>query len=296
LACAETLAERVPENLRRIWLCADDYGMSPLINTGIRDLIVRGRLNATSVLVRGPGMQRSEAAALKLLNSGAPRVAIGLHVALTAPMQPLSRGFAPLRDGAFLPLAETMRHAFMRRFQLRALREEIAMQMQAFREMFGRAPDFVDGHHHVQLLPQASEAVLAVVKEQAPRAWLRQCGRRVPLRARLSDRKALLLELLSIRFRRRAAALGLRTNAAFAGTYDFHPDTDYSTVFERFLDGLPDRGLVMCHPGFVDLELKRLDRLTTLREREHAFFAGEAFPALLQRSRVALAEPGANLI
>jgi predicted glycoside hydrolase/deacetylase ChbG (UPF0249 family) len=52
----------------------------------------------------------------------------------------------------------------------------------------------------------------------------------------------------------------------------------------------------MCHPGFIDLELKRLDRLTTLREREHAFFAGEAFPALLRRCGVALAEPGANLI
>ena len=35
----------------RIWLCADDYGMSPGINIAIRDLVVRERLNATSAMV-----------------------------------------------------------------------------------------------------------------------------------------------------------------------------------------------------------------------------------------------------
>jgi predicted glycoside hydrolase/deacetylase ChbG (UPF0249 family) len=34
---------------RHIWLCADDYGIAPGVNTAIRDLIARGRLNATSV-------------------------------------------------------------------------------------------------------------------------------------------------------------------------------------------------------------------------------------------------------
>ena len=40
---------------RRIWLCADDYGLSPGVNRGIRELIERGRLNATSVMVVGAG-------------------------------------------------------------------------------------------------------------------------------------------------------------------------------------------------------------------------------------------------
>jgi len=42
------------EPLRRIWLCADDYGISPGVNRGIRELIEHGRLNATSVMVVGP--------------------------------------------------------------------------------------------------------------------------------------------------------------------------------------------------------------------------------------------------
>ena len=50
---------------RRIWLCADDYGISPGVNRAIRDLIERGRLNATSVMVVGPAIGRDEVEALQ---------------------------------------------------------------------------------------------------------------------------------------------------------------------------------------------------------------------------------------
>ena len=43
---------------RHIWLCADDYGMSPAVNVAIRDLVVRGRINATSVMVVAPNFNR----------------------------------------------------------------------------------------------------------------------------------------------------------------------------------------------------------------------------------------------
>jgi hypothetical protein len=56
---------------------------------------------------------------------------------------------------------------------------------------------------------------------------------------------------LSYRFRRRAAALGLRTNPAFAGTYEFDDAADFAALFPRFLERLPDGSVVMCHPGFV---------------------------------------------
>jgi predicted glycoside hydrolase/deacetylase ChbG (UPF0249 family) len=274
--------------MRRIWLCADDYGISTAVNIAIRDLVVRGRLNATSALVVAPSCYRSEAISLDVLNSAAPRVAIGLHVALTAPFRPLSRDFTPLREGAFMPLAATLRHALLRRFDCDALATEIASQVKDFSRMFGRAPDFIDGHHHVHLLPQIRDAVLRVAKETAPNAWLRQCGCVAPFMARLADRKGFFLNILSRNFRRRAAAFGLRTNPAFAGTYEFADDADFRALFPRFLDRLPDGGVVMCHPGFVDAELQRLDPLTTLREREYAFLASDAFPAVLAAHGVTL--------
>jgi predicted glycoside hydrolase/deacetylase ChbG (UPF0249 family) len=131
--------------------------------------------------------------------------------------------------------------------------------------------------------------VLAAVKRAAPAAWVRQCGSALPLRILLQDRKTLALSWLSRGFRRRAAALGLTTNPAFAGVYDLDPGTDFAALFPRFLEGLPEGGLVMCHPGHVDAELKRLDPLTDLRETEYRYFAGDAFPRALDMAGVGLA-------
>ena len=63
----------------------------------------------------------------------------------------------------------------------------------------------------------------------------------------------------------------------------FTPKADFATIFPRFLNGLPDGGLIMCHPGFVDAALKSLDPLTDLREREFAYFDSDAFPRDLAR-------------
>jgi predicted glycoside hydrolase/deacetylase ChbG (UPF0249 family) len=273
---------------RRIFLCADDYGISPAVNVAIRDLVVRGRLNATSVMVAAPSCGRAEACALAALNSTSPRVAIGLHLVLTAPFRPASGGFRPLKAGAFLPLPATVGRALLHRFDAGALAAEVASQLRRFTELFGRTPDFIDGHQHVHLLPQIRDAVLVEAKKAAPNAWLRQCGRVGSLRARLADGKGLLLDLASHGLRRRAAGLSLRTNPAFAGAYAFTDGADFAALFPRFLDSLPDGGVVMCHPGFVDAELQGLDPLTALREREYSFLASDCLPALLAARGIVL--------
>jgi len=277
-------------NPRRIWLCADDYGAAPGVSGAIRELIARGRINATSIMVAAPNFNSEEAAALAKLNSREKRAALGLHVTLTGPLQPLSENFAPLRWGRFLPLNAMLRMATARRLQPEPLANEIAAQLKKFIDVFGRTPDFLDGHQHIQLFPQVRDAFLKVVAERAPTAWVRQCGR--PRRGRrLRDHKALVLDILSLGFRRRAKKLGIAVNPAFAGSYAFKSQANYARLFPRFLSGLPDGGLIMCHPGVVDTELKALDSLTTLREQEFAYFGSDAFLQVLAEHNVALARP-----
>jgi predicted glycoside hydrolase/deacetylase ChbG (UPF0249 family) len=275
---------------RQIWLCADDYGMAPGINNAIRELILRGRLNATSVMTVAAHLTADEVDALETLNSGETRAALGLHVTLTAPFTPLSEGFAPLREGAFLPINDMMRLAMTRRLEVEPLTIEIATQLQAFLSAFGHLPDFVDGHQHVHLLPQVRNAFLKVVSEIAPNAWVRQCGRAGTNR-RLHDSKSLVLDVLSLGFKSQAARHGLATNPAFAGAYAFTPEARFARIFPRFLKGLPEGGLIMCHPGFVDAALESLDSLTTLREHEFAFFSSDAFPRVLAEHGASLAQP-----
>jgi predicted glycoside hydrolase/deacetylase ChbG (UPF0249 family) len=283
-------ARSVRKAPRHIWLCADDYGISPAVDEAIRALVLRDRLNATSVMMAAPHLTPEEVDALEMLNSGEKRVAIGLHVTLTAPFKPMSAGFAPLRDGCFLPHPELMRAAMARRLQPERLVIEIATQLRAFADAFGHLPDFLDGHQHVHLLPQVRDALLKVVAETAPSAWVRQCSRARSAR-RLHDRKALALDVLSLGLRRKASRLGIATNPAFAGAYDFKSQTGFAKFFPRFLAGLPDGGLIMCHPGYVDSELERLDSLTTQREREFIYFNSDDFPKALADHGVALAHP-----
>jgi predicted glycoside hydrolase/deacetylase ChbG (UPF0249 family) len=273
---------------RRIWLVADDYGISPAVSAAIRDLLARGRLSATSVMMASPGV---DAAAVQdviaLRNAGKP-IAIGLHVTLTGPFRPLTRTFTPLRDGTFLPLAPLMARALLGRLDPAPFAAEIAAQLAAFETAFGRPPDYVDGHQHAQLMPTVRDAFLDAVKAAAPGAWVRQCGMAAPPLRRLADPKGLLLDQLSRGFRARAAARGIATNPAFAGTYDFSATQPLDVLFAAFFAGLPDGGVVMCHPGEVDDTLRRLDPVTDQRAREYAFLASDAFADLMRAQGIAL--------
>ena len=275
--------------MRSITLCADDYGISRGVSRAIRDLLASGRINATSVMVVPAAFDGAEVEALaEIRGPNDKRPAIGLHVTLTAPFKPLTAAFPHLEEGRFCSLRDLMRRGVGRRLQIAPVATEIAAQIDAFVKAFGRPPDFVDGHQHVQLFPQLRDAFLRTVIERAPNAWVRQCGRPAIGRP-LSNRKALLLDILSVAFRRKARRYGLRFNPSFEGSYDFLPDADFSKLFPAFLRDLPDGSLVMCHPGFVDAELERLDSLTTLREREYAYLKSDQFMQSLAEQNVALA-------
>jgi predicted glycoside hydrolase/deacetylase ChbG (UPF0249 family) len=273
---------------RRIWLCADDYGISPGVNRAIRDLIARGRLNATSVMMVGPSIGRDEISALKSAAANSRRCAIGLHITLTAPFRPLTMHFRPVDGGMFPPFPKLLRAGALRRLDAEIIRAELMVQLAAFTEMFDRAPDFVDGHQHAQLFPVVRDAFLTAVKEAAPEAWVRQGGRNQPLARRLRAPKALILDILSAQFRRRASRADIAFNPGFAGAYDFSRQPDFSALMEKFLHDLPEGGLIMCHPGFVDDVLVSLDPLTKQREHEHAFLGGEQFPRLLAANKITL--------
>ncbi len=270
---------------KRIWIVADDYGIARGVNTAIRDLLAEGAINATSVMVVASGFDEREAAALAALRA-ASDIAVGLHLTLTAPFRPLVGHYAPTRAGSFLPLAETFVAGALGRMRADVLEAETAAQIARFVEAFGRPPDYIDGHQHVHLFPRVAGSALAAARRSAPQAWIRQCGR---TQRTGPGGKALVLDLLSGRFRRRAAAAGLRTNPGFAGSYDFGTRAEFADLFPTFLRGLPDGGVIMCHPGMVDPELARNDTVTTPREREYAFFKSSTYRELLAAHGYALA-------
>jgi chitin disaccharide deacetylase len=272
---------------RRIIVCADDFGLSDGVNRAILQLIEQRRINAASVMTVAPAFERRSAETLRD-TAAANSCQIGLHVTLTAPFRPLTIHFRPTRGDAFLSLPQLLRASLLRRLDREFLRSEILAQLAAFKAAFGRLPDYVDGHQHVQAFPQVRDAFLEAVGSAAPQVWVRQCGRAQGAKHSTRDLKSLVLDMLSAGLRTRATKAGVAFNPAFAGAYDFVKEPDFGDLMRGFLDGLPDGGLVMCHPGFVDDTLIALDPLTTQREREHAFLASDQFSALLAEQNMAL--------
>lgn len=254
--------------MKRLIVCADDYALSPGVSAAIRELASAGRLNATSVMTPGPDLA-AEAARLSALRLDGFQ--IGLHVTLTSGLTPLTAPGLP----RYFELGPLMLRCFLRAADAQRLAAEIEAQFVAFQDAFGRAPDFIDGHQHVHLLPVIRPLVLDAARRHAPRAWLRQC------RGAGEGLKGRVISALSGGLVADARALGFATNPGFSGAYEFDRAGAFADLFPRFLTGLPDGGLVMVHPGHVDEALKRVDPVHAPRAVEYAYLAGPAFPAAL---------------
>lgn len=271
-----SLPARPPD--RPLVLCADDYGLAPGVSDGIAELITQGRLSATSVMVVGPDFARA-AGALAGLRSHA---GIGLHLTLTdrTPLGSMPR-LAP--GGAFPPLGALMRRAFSLQLDRAEIRAEFARQIDRFEAVTGFAPDFVDGHQHVHLLPVVRSALFdlfANARIAAGRTWLRDCAEPVArIRARgVAVSKSIVIAALARGLGARARSLGIATNQGFAGIYDFGAEPPFRHQMQAFLRTSGPAPLVMVHPGHIDPTLRALDPVVDARAREWTYLASPDFP------------------
>ena len=158
-------------------------------------------------------------------------------------------------------------------------------QLAAFKELFGRAPDFVDGHQHAQLFPQVRDAFLRAVKLPPAPGSARADASTAGRAARRAEGAGARRAQRAIPQARRPCRHPVQSR--LAGAYDFSQAPDFGVLMGEFLEGLPEGGLVMCHPGFVDETLRSLDPLTTQREAERVS-GKRSIPALLAANKVTL--------
>lgn len=273
--------------MHNVVLCADDFGVTEGVSRGILDLARRGRLSATSVMAHRPwwpGLARD-------LVDLEGRLGIGLHLtfSLGQPLGPMRR-VAP--GHAFPAFADVLRKSLLGQLPVAEIRPEIDRQLDAFEAARGDPPDFVDGHQHVHVLPGIREPLLDALAARgwSGRLWLRDPSDRwgAILRRGVAGSKALVVAGLALGFGAAARRAGFAVNEGFSGFSPFEPTRDVAADFRRFVQHLGPRPVVMCHPGHVDAELHTLDPVVVPREREYAYLASDAFPALLRERGIAL--------
>jgi predicted glycoside hydrolase/deacetylase ChbG (UPF0249 family) len=240
--------------LKRIALCADDFGAFPGADAGILRLVDGDRLGGVSCQVAG-GAFSADAPALR---ERAGAVDAGLHLDLAA-----GRG----------GLAALLLRSHARALDARATANRIAEQLDAFELALGRPPAFVDGHQHVHELPVVREALLDVLARRygRPGPLVRNT---VPLRPR--GAKAFGIAALGgFGLRRALRARGVPHNADFAGVYALDGRADYAALFRSWLAGAADGTLFLCHPGAAAADPG--DPIGPARAAELAYLSSAAF-------------------
>jgi hypothetical protein len=221
-----------------------------------------------------------EAGALKAVAGDAD---IGLHLTLTD-HRPLGAmpTFAP--EGRFPPMPTVHKAGVLRRLSTTEIETELERQLARFIEHYGRPPAHIDGHHHVHQLPGVRDLVIRAAARFGGQTWVRSGRERFGVvRARgVATGKALLIGALGGAVERRAKAAGVPCNRGFSGAYDFAGEQRaFGELCSAFVSGAGENALMMCHPGHSDAELAALDVMTAARDREHAYFMSDAWPALL---------------
>jgi hypothetical protein len=255
--------------LRRIVLSADDYGLSPAVSRGIRELLAMKRLSATGCMVVYPEFAEEG----PLLRSFLDRADVGLHFTLTADR----------------PLSSVLLAGWLRRLDRVAMRDEVARQIELFTSVIGRPPAFIDGHQHVHLLPGARGAVVEAAAKIG--AYVRSTREPVntTMMKRPAPRDSAYLSWASRPLVRLAAKRGVRTNTGFRGVRSFKEKASFRDLLRKMIDRAVNGTIVMCHPGHVDGTLKARDSIQQPREEEFAYLAGGEFPRDLSAAGLQLA-------
>lgn len=159
---------------------ADDFGLRPGIDRGVRLLLEAGAISSVSVLVN----QSSSRDALSFLQRN-PQFGAGLHLDLDSYFY--EAGFCTDHRGKFL-VPELF---FDNPVLLQRIADDLQEQIERFADCVGRKPDHLDGHHHVHLFP----AVLPMVVKYLVEAQI-PAVRFIKSFYQLSSERAAAMELL----------------------------------------------------------------------------------------------------
>lgn len=256
--------------MKRLIVCADDYGLSSDVGEGIRRLVAAGRLSAVSCMVDSP-LWLEEFESMKLLQD---KVSLGLHFNLTEPFN----DFKPTVNRLVVK-------SLLNSIDEDWVEYELIQQLDVFEKSFNKIPDFVDGHQHVHIFPGIRDVFLRVLQQRytpMKRPWLRRVN--PSFIGHDAKVKALVLRVLGFGFSKSASQYGFDLSGDFYGLYSLRASSDYPKFMRGWFAAAKNGSLVMCHPS-VKPDCCG-DELSSTRVNEWDYLIGPEFYQLCKDSKL----------
>lgn len=254
--------------MKKIILCADDYGQNPSISQAIINLIEKKRLSATSCMTNSVYWPEHA----KWLQPYKGKVDIGLHVNLT-------EGVSLSGHLKMMPLSGLLMRAYLHQLNQPAIEAEVNAQLDKFVEEMQQLPDFIDGHQHVHQFPVIRDVILKIYEKRLKvnGTYIRSVNdNKILLRFSDAYLKKIIIQLTgAFAFKAKLKVMNIPHNSSFSGIYDFVNGKHYPEKFPEFLKKIQDNGLIMCHPGLLSDD--ESDPIYSAREFEYRYFMSEKF-------------------
>jgi chitin disaccharide deacetylase len=236
--------------LRRLIVCADDFGLDDAVNAAVDAASRDGILTCASLMVGAPAAADAVARARRL-----SRLKVGLHLVLVdgRPVLPPDQVPALVRaDGAF---DDNMPRAGIRFFFSPAARRQLAAEIRAQFLAFsatGLALDHVNAHKHFHIHPTIAGLIVAIGREFGVKAIRVPAEPMAPLRrAAAAEGQRVAPPLYApwiALLRRRLRRAGLTVNDHLLGLAWSGQMTEARIL--RLLEALPaGTSELYCHPA-----------------------------------------------
>lgn len=261
---------------RSICICVDDFGLHAGINEAAVRLAAMERVHAIACLVGADGWGVTWCALLRRLDASG--VDIGLHLDLSE---------APLLPGSRRQLPSLIGRSLLHCLDAANIRAEVRAQLDAFEQVLGHGPAFVDGHQHVHQLPVVRRELLEELacRYAGKLPWLRSTQPAAV--SGLSLLKARTIQALgSHAMNASARRMGFVQNNRLLGVYDFEGGAGrFRSLLAAWLGSAREADLLMCH---ASVRAYPGDALAGARLAEYEVLAGEGFVDLLRHAGVVL--------
>lgn len=280
--------------MKTIKLCADDFGMNKPVNEGILRLISQGRLNCVSCMTTMAMLETDAPKLLEAVSSARHKVEIGLHLTFTE-YTSLTNPASLMNEKPLPEIGKLLIKSHLRQLKRQEIKREITAQFDRFEAIFGRKPDFVDGHQHAHILPIIRDALFEVAKEHLPQnGWMRFCHQPISsiLKTGISLPRSLIISALSRPMKRLLQKHTIKSNDLFLGINDFNAQDNYRTQMQTWLKLANDfsgQTLIMCHPGMKpEGDTTIHDPIADRRPDELSYLASNEFMEDLATNSISL--------